>query len=200
MELEEQLAAAREAARLAEGAVATAIGDFDLDPSAKNEAALSEARSIAASSVEHEERAIRLLDAARTREATAERDRLTSERDSIVAELVELRRIEQEDLVLAEAEMWISIARHRIKRTAHRAAVSACESRLLENHKALGGNIEENFLAKVDAIQPRTYSSGAAAVHSAVTTMLKEGRFADDKENEAVAALLREINRGLVPR
>jgi hypothetical protein len=199
-ELEAQLAAARDAARITEEAVATALSDFDLDPSTKTEKALAEARSLAASASEHEGRALRLLEGARAKEAEANLERLQRERDAIVGELAELRRIEQEDLVLAEAEMWIEIARHRTKRELHGRTVSECESRLFENHKALGGDPEGRPLSQVDAIQPPTYSRGAPAVFFALEEILKSGRFADPDEHKAVYQVARELKVGFYRR
>jgi hypothetical protein len=199
-ELEAQLAAARDALHSAKEAVTTALSDFDLDPSAKNEKALAEARNLAAIASEHEGRAVRLLEGARAKEAEANMERLQRERDAIVGELAELRRVEQEDLVLAEAEMWIEIARHRTKRELHGRTVSECESRLFENHKALGGDPEGRPLSQVDAIQPPTYSRGALAVFSALEEILKSGRFADPDEYNAVYQVARELKVGFYRR
>ncbi len=141
-ELEQQLRAAEDSHRDALGAVARAQRAFDDDPTPGAERDLLSARETERRAAEHVGRAQRLLDAARERDAQAEREKLKARKAELERSLSTAGLIaDRAPALQAEIDALIAAAEAHAQRIAVEREIAARQSELLRVRERLGENV-----------------------------------------------------------
>lgn len=142
-ELETQLSAAQKTLAAAKEATASAVADFDEDPSASATKALMKAREAEAAAGEHLGRAERLFAAAVEREAKQKRAALIEQERELEASLTHtMLEKERAESLAAEVDALILATKAHAKRCAVESAIDARRSKLENVRRELGKPVD----------------------------------------------------------